>query len=156
MELLLKTMKRHFPQLNRKPYGLEDVEKIALAKGVHLKFAPYNEDILGYFCIDRSRKKVSKHIVINDTLGPIMRDVVSLHEICHFFYHAPVCSQDWFYCRKSAEHKTNKHDCEADMFALIAMIPLSLLIELNAAEYIEPDLIPLCTRRQKIWKEYGL
>lgn len=156
MELLLTRMKRHFPKLNKQPYGLDHVTAIAKRKGASVELAPYGENILGYFCIKRRRRKVTKHIVVNSLLGPVMRDFIALHEICHFLYHAPASSYDWYYCKKAAEQKTKRHDCEADFFALIALIPLPVLMDLHRTDGIDDELMELCVRRNKIWLEHNV
>lgn len=154
MELMLKKMRCHFPKLNHIPHGLEYVERVAARERIRITFARYSPDIQGYFCIDRTKQK--KHIVLNDLLGPVLRDFVALHEIAHYFLHVPATSTEWFYCRRSSELKTQKHDCEADLFALIAMIPLGLLMELSDMDDIHPELLLFCVRRWQVYERYSI
>lgn len=158
MELLISTMRIPFPQLNLRPHGIDDVRKAAKQEKIILKLARYPQGELGYYCIDKLKEKPTKHIIINQSLGPVMRDFVSLHEIGHHFLHVPISSQEWFYCKKESKFRSNKFDCEADNFALIAMIPLPLLMELQAVNFdqINPELLPFCIRRLRIWEMFRI
>jgi Zn-dependent peptidase ImmA (M78 family) len=151
-------MKRAFPHLNSQPYTFEDVERITRRERIKLTICDYNPDILGYFCTRKTAQRVKKFIVINSRLDTIGRTFIGLHELAHYFLHAPTSPRQWFYCRRIAERTRSKHDCEADAFALIAMLPYWMMIELSSTGYqdLHPALVDLCVRRQKLWEKHGV
>lgn len=158
MNLLLKTMMRHFPKLNQKAHTWEDVEIMAKRHRIALTITEYDPDILGYYCTRRTAKRVKKHIVVNSLLGPADRTFTGLHELAHYFLHVPVSSRHWFYCRKNAQQIISKHDCEANAFALIAMIPLWMLIDHEGAGFddLNPGFVVLLKKRKQIWEDWGV
>jgi uncharacterized protein DUF955 len=161
MHILIDRMKRAaFPKLNQKAYNFSDVERIAKRNRIHLTVCDYNPDILGYFCTRKTPKRTKKYIVINSMLGEIGRTFIGLHELGHYFLHVPVSTRQWFYCRRMAENTRSKHDCEADSFALIAMIPAWMMIDMDASNYesalYHPALMDLCRRRKALWEKYAI
>lgn len=158
MELLLRTVEKQLPKFNVKAHTWEDVEKICRQRHVNLKVCEYGPDILGYFCIRRTAKRVKKFIVINSILDEINRTFTGLHELGHYFLHEPVWAGHWFYCSRNARFIQSKHDAEADAFALIAMVPLWMLMDLMAVNFseIRPELLPLLKRRQILFEEHAV
>lgn len=151
-------MKRAFPKLNFHPYTFEDVKIIAKRHHINLTICDYKPDILGYYCTRKTPKRTKRFIVINSLLDDISRNLIGLHELAHHFLHAPTSPRQWFYCRRLAERTASKHDCEADAFALIAMIPFWMLCDLDGSGYqdLHPTLLELCIRRKKLWQEHGV
>lgn len=158
MHILLNRMKRPFPKLNFHAYTFADVERIAKRERINLTICDYNPDILGYFCTRKTPQRTKKFIVINSKLDEIGRTFIGLHELAHFFLHVPSSPKQWFYCRRMAERTASKHDCEANDFALVAMIPMWMMIDLDATNYqdIHPALMELCVRRKKVWEKHGI
>jgi hypothetical protein len=158
MHITLTSMKRAFPRLNIESYTFEDVERLCKKHHIKLSVCDYDPDILGYFCTRRTPKGAKKFIVLNSKLDQIGRTFTGLHELAHYFLHVPASARQWFYCRRNAERTQSKQDCEANSFALVAMIPQSLMIELAAADTrdIHPALAELCVRRKKLWEEYRI
>ena len=158
MNLLLETMTRHFPRLNHRAYGWEDIEQIAARHHIHVTIAEYEPNILGYYCTRKTAKRVKKHIVINAILGAADRTFTGLHELAHYFLHVPVSSREFFFCKRNAKQIISKHDCEANAFALIAMIPLWMLIDAEGAGYqdLDPGLVTFLKKRRAIWEEWGV
>ena len=158
MNLLLETMTRHFPRLNHRAYDWEDVENVAARHRIHVTIAEYEPNILGYYCTRKTEKRVKKHIVINAILGPTDKTFVALHELAHYFLHVPVSSRQYFFCRKSANQIASKHDCEANAFALIAMLPLWMLIDAEGSGYaaLDPGLVLLLQKRKLLWEAWGV
>jgi Zn-dependent peptidase ImmA (M78 family) len=152
MHITLNRMKQIFPKLNLISYTFADVERIAKRERINITICRYNPDILGYYCTRRTKRGIKRFIVINSILDETARTFVALHEIAHHFLHEPVSSRQWYYCRRNAERTNSKHDCEADSFALIAMIPASLLLELETmdASEIHPALAELCLKRKEL------
>jgi Zn-dependent peptidase ImmA (M78 family) len=158
MNLLLETMQRHFPKLNHQAYTWDDVERVAAKHRINITVTQYPENILGYYCAKRTEKRVKKHIVINSILGPIDRTFTGLHELAHYFLHVPVSSRQYFFCKKNAKQIMSKHDCEANAFALIAMIPLWQLIDAEGSSYqdLQPGAIAFLKKRKKLWEGWGV
>lgn len=152
MQLLLTAMRTDFPHLNRQPYGLDDAKRIAKKHGAKLKFAPYADRLKGYVCGD-GRKKA---IVINSDLGPVMQTFAALHEVTHVcMRHGVPTAREWLFCDRKGGQIT-KDDCDCNKFALIAMIPYPLLLELSVTEDLSDELIGLCLERRTIWERYGI
>jgi IrrE N-terminal-like domain len=158
MHFLLETMKAHFPRLNRAPYCFEDVERIAKRQSINIRVCPHDNDILAYYCTKPSGRRRKKFIVLNEGLPEVTKTFVSLHELAHHFAHRPPNSWDWHFCRRSATLSDRKNDCEADAFALIAMVPLPLLFELSelSADELSPELAELCLRRKALFELYEI
>ena len=158
MNLLFPAMKKHFPKLNTKAYDFSDVELIAKRERIKLEICRYDPDILGYYCIRRTPKRKKKFIVINEILDQTNRTFVGLHELGHHFLHAPVTNLQWFYCRRNAKHLVDKHDCEADNLALLAMIPFWMLCEFEGSnhENVQPEFLPLFLKRKKLWEQWAI
>lgn len=156
MHFLLTTMKKRFPFLNHKPYCFEDVERVARREHIRIEICNYDRDILGYYCTRKTLKRVKKYIILNEGLDLITKTFVSLHELAHHFAHTPPTATNWHYCRRTAKLSDRKNDCEADAFALIAMIPLPLLWEMGElpAEELSPQITELCLRRKALFEQY--
>lgn len=158
MKLLLETMTRHFPRLNHKAYVWDDVEKIAKRHRINITIASYDPEILGYYCTRRTAKRIKKFIMVNSLLGITDRTFIGLHELGHFFLHVPVSSRQYFFCRRNAHLTESKQDCEANSFALIAMLPLWMLIEADGVNYadMDPGQVRMLHRRKQIWECWGV
>jgi len=158
MHILLNRMKRPFPQLNFQPYTFEDVKRIAEKERINLTICDYDDDVLGYYCTRKTEKQTKKFIVINQKLDEINRTFVGLHELAHHFLHIPASARQWLYCSRNANRIHAKNDCEANSFALIAMIPLWMMIDLDATGYqdIDPVLMKFCIQRKKLWEKFAL
>jgi hypothetical protein len=98
-------------------------------------------------------QKVHRHKFPTRYIG---RTFIGLHELAHYFLHSPTSPKQWFYCRRIAERTRSKHDCEADAFALIAMLPYWMMMELNSDQDLHPALVDLCIRRKKLWEKHGI
>lgn len=158
MELLLQAIKKHLPGLNKVPYTFETVETICKRSHINLKICEYGPDILGYFCTRKTRKGVKKFIVINALLDDIDRTFIGIHEMVHAFLHVQISTREYLYFKRSAQCKNCKHDAEANLIAHIALIPLSLLLDLHGVAFseIDPRLMPYLKRRQQIYEMYGI
>lgn len=92
-------------------------------------------------------------VVINKKLRGIMRLRVLLHEFGHHLFHAP---ETCFFSEDSVE----KTEVEAEIFALVALIPKSMLPRLMTWELFAEDeeLLPvrLLKRRKEIYDRYGI
>lgn len=158
MNLLLDAMLQHFPKLNRRPYGWEDIELLAKKHRIHLSITRYDPNILGYYCTRKTAKRTKKFIMVNSILDETERTFIGLHELAHYFLHVPVSSRQYFFCRRQALQTEAKHDAEANAFALIAMIPLWMLIDHEGALFtdLEPGFVHLLIRRKRVWEEWGM
>jgi Zn-dependent peptidase ImmA (M78 family) len=157
MNLLLDTIKSILPAANRKAHDFADVERLAKREKISIVLANYRPDILGYYTTRRNGSRLERFIMINSLLkNEPEKTFVGLHELGHHFLHAPISWRAPFYCRSTCELSKSKFDCEADAFALIAMIPTWLLIEMHDACFasLDPAMVPFLTRRQKLFETY--
>lgn len=154
------TKRRLFPELNQRVYSMAHVEKIAAKERIRVVFDECLPGILGYLCHKQTgaRKRTRRIIVIDRQLGELERTYVAMHEIAHHFLHIPISARLWFACPSTAKITRSKHDHEADVFALIALIPAPLMIDLDAVQYedVDPAFRRLCERRKReVWDRYG-
>jgi len=157
MHIMLSRMKSFgFRHLNQRSYTFSDVERFCKRERIKLTICECADDILGYFCVSKTPRRTKKFIVINSKLDPVTRTFVGLHELAHYCLHVPVSTRQYFYCRRNAERTKEKHDCEANNFALLAMIPVKTMLDLAATGYrdIDPVLMNFCVRRQQLWERY--
>jgi Zn-dependent peptidase ImmA (M78 family) len=157
MDFLIEAMSRPFPKLNTKAHDFEDVQRITRKEHINLTITEYEPNILGYFCTRKTPKRTKRYIVINSLLDDVDRTFIGLHELGHFYLHVPVSSRQYFYCKANAKRTQSKHDAEANAFALIAMIPLWMLIDLETVNFedIDPKLIPYLKKRAHFYEQYG-
>lgn len=160
MNLLLDSIRRVLPKANRKAHDFDDVKQIARRERITLiTGAAYRSDILGYYTTRKTANRIKKFIMINALLtSEAEKTFVGLHELAHHFLHAPIHWRQPLHCIRNNKKTQSKYDSEADAFALIAMIPLWLLIEMRETHYasIRPELEPFLTKRQKIWELHGI
>jgi Zn-dependent peptidase ImmA (M78 family) len=158
MNLLYEAMCSGLLGFNKKAYGFADAKEICKKQHIWLIVCEYGPDVLGYFCVRRTEKRFKKFIMVNSILNNVDRTFTLLHELGHFFLHKPVRADHYFYCSRNAKLIQQKHDAEADAFALIAMIPFDLMLELYHTPFteIEPALLPYLRRRYKLWQDFGV
>lgn len=157
MHITLERMERAFPQLNHHPHTFADVERVAGFHRLDLTIEDHPSDILGYLATDRESGK--RTLVINSRLDDIGRTFVGFHELGHFFLHVPTSPRQWHFARKCAERTKSKHENEADAFALVAMIPMWMLCDVEEGkchDELHPAMLELYTRRRELWKMYGI
>ena len=158
MNLLLETIKRVLPDANKKAHDFDYAMRIARRERISIIIANYRSDVLGYYTTRRTKKRVRRFMMINANLNEIDRTYTAHHELGHHFLHAPISWRMPFYCRRNLEITKSKFDCEADAFALIAMIPQWLLEECSLMSFSELDqrLVPYLKRRWTLWKEHAI
>lgn len=158
MNLLYERAQYEFPQFNVKAYNFDDVERICKTRRIRLTICKYGPDIRGYYSARKKGKRIERHIVINSILDEINKTFVGLHELGHVVLHQPPGVGQWLCSSSNAKFIECKQDGEADAFALIAMIPLWMLIDLHATNFtdIEPGLIPLLKKRFLLFQDHGI
>lgn len=157
MHLLFIAMLGLLPKLNRHAYTFDDFERIAKRQRIRIAVTEYDQEIKGYYCVERRGSRRIPYIVINRHLDDIQRTLTAFHELTHHALHVPVSAQHWYYCRRTAIAADRRQEYEADTIALIALLPLPLLLELadEDAAQLPPDMAELCRRRQQIFQRYG-
>lgn len=159
MNLLLEKIKRVIPAANQRAHGFSDVERIASREKISIIVADYRPDILGYYATRRSKRSLEKFMMINARINSEPeKTFVGLHELGHHFLHAPITWRQPLRCIRSSSLTQSKYDKEADAFALIAMVPLWLLLEMQDTNFanIDPALVPFLIKRQKLWELHGV
>lgn len=76
------------------------------------------------------------HIYINSALRGVQWLKVALHELFHYYFHTPLTSYAAKFYKMQPD---SKEEHEAEMFALTALIPDSLLHDILASEEYAAD-----------------
>src|SRR5204863_200450 len=93
-------------------------------------------------------------IAVDSRLAGPQKLAVLFHELGHFLFHAPDSGETANF--HGVGRRTRK-ECEADIFALCAVIPLARLISHDAAHPIDDDLpADLLKKRLEIYPLYGI
>lgn len=159
MNLLLDKIKRVIPGANKRAHDFADVERIAKKERISIIVADYRPDILGYYTVRRVKRHRKQFMMINARISSEPeKTFVGLHELGHHFLHAPITWRQPLRCIRTTALTQSKYDQEADAFALIAMVPLWLLLEMQETSYasIDSDLMPYLIKRQKLWELHGI
>lgn len=156
MNLAYSRLKTFFKKINFKEHSYEDFEKLARRHRIHLTTYKMPENVRGYYSTTKRRIYRKKAIVFNENLSPMERLYVAYHELVHHFLHVSCTITQTFYC-KFGELNDSKYDLEADTLALILIIPKWKLYELKHTppEFIDPFLISILPRREKIYLDFG-
>lgn len=155
MNLLLDKIKREFPQFNRIPFTEKDFWRIVKRENIFVHFWNLSESVNGFYGVNR-RYRFSRHyIVLNSKLLPNKWLFTGLHELIHFWLHAPRSHNEVYF---SSRHVTRDQDKEADKLALIGIYPLPTLIEATQTpfEYLPVDTIEKLIRRKDIFDGDGV
>jgi Zn-dependent peptidase ImmA (M78 family) len=93
-------------------------------------------------------------IAVDSRLTGIAKLTVLFHELGHFLFHAPETGATANF--HGVGHRTRK-ECEADVFALCAVIPRRWIESRTAAEIIDEGIAPeLVRERSRIYARHGL
>lgn len=93
-------------------------------------------------------------IAVNSRLSGIEKLAVLFHELAHFLFHSPDHGATANFHRIG---RRTRKECEADVFALCAMIPRTMLAQRTASELIDDGFsVDVVTARQAVLERYGL
>lgn len=133
---------------NERALGEEDFHRLCRRFGIKVQEMPLR--VSGFYY----RVKGCNFIAIDSKLTGAKRLSVMFHELGHFLFHAPESGATANF--HGVGHRTRK-ECEADMFALCAILPKDMISKRSGNELIdegyEPDLIK---QRFEIFERYGL
>jgi Zn-dependent peptidase ImmA (M78 family) len=130
MNLSLTKLFRCVPELNKRPLTDADLYRICRREKVKLHNIPLR--VPGFYMVIRGKP----HIYVNGSLRGVAWLLAAFHELGHHLLHAPPHSTvAYFYKLKP----NTKEENEAEAFALIALIPESLLLKLIASEEYAED-----------------
>lgn len=100
------------------------------------------------------RAKGIDSIAISSTLKGAKRLAVMFHELGHFLFHAPDHGAT---ANFHGVGRPTRKECEADVFALCALIPRDLLLEKTIDELIDLGFpADLITQRVSVYRRHGL
>ncbi len=93
-------------------------------------------------------------IAVNSNLKPDRKLFVLFHEFAHFLLHAPDTGAT---ANFHGIGKKTRKEIEADLFALVALIPQPLLLQRSSAELVDEGFHPDdVSERTAIFERYGI
>lgn len=157
MNLAYSRLKKRLAKLNLKSFTFDDVLRICKNESIHLRTMNLPDKIRGYYTSELKKKYRKKYIVLNEKLSSFESLFVALHELVHHYLHISMQRKQTFYCRID-ELNDSKQDQEAEMMALIMLIPKGHLLEYAQmpAEELHPYLQKLLVKRQHIFEKFGV
>lgn len=148
MHFFHKKIKSLRIEWNERPFDDEDVGKLCRRFRVTLTEMPLRVGGFYYRVMGRD------HIAVNSQLHGKERLAVIFHELGHFLFHAPESGATANF--HGVGRRTRK-EIEADIFALCALIPTSMLGTVNAAELADDGFTDeMISERFAIYERYGL
>lgn len=148
MNLILKKIKDLNVGWNERALDETDVLKLCRRYKVVVEEMPLRVSGFYYSVMGRH------FIAVNSGLSPAKKLFVLLHEFAHFLFHAPDRGATANF--HGIGRKTKK-EIEADTFALVAMMPLKMIIKLSPTELIDEGFEPDQVRdRFAAFKKYGI
>jgi Zn-dependent peptidase ImmA (M78 family) len=130
MNLAFRKLRRVVPDLNKRSFTLTDFYRICLREKVKVHEMPLR--VPGFYMTDRGKA----HIYLNSSLRGVEFLLAALHELGHHFLHAPPMKTVAYFYRLPPN---SKKELEAQAFALVALIPDSLLKKFLASEEYAED-----------------
>lgn len=134
---------------NEKPLSEADFYRLCKRHKVAVEEIPLRVQGF-YYCV------MGRHfIAIDSKLPPSKKLFVMFHEFAHYLMHAPNLSETASY--HGVGKKTRK-ESEADMFALVALIPRTWLETRTLSELADDEGIPpeMLRERLELFERYGL
>lgn len=150
MKLLLASLRRHFPDVNRRPVTVEDFEAFCRRRRITVHSIPLR--VPGFFMVTRGQP----HLYVNSALRGVAWLHAALHELAHYLLHTPPYETVAYFYRLKPH---TREEVEADAFAILALIPQSLLKRLaESEEYAEDHGLPseLLKERAELFARYGI
>jgi Zn-dependent peptidase ImmA (M78 family) len=154
MKIALSRLKELFPGLNRRRFTEIDCWRNAERFNALVKTAPLAVD--GYCGVGVYRGKIRSYIFLNSILTGEMFLRAFLHELAHVALHQARGTKAVLYLQ-STDITVNRQENEADLFALIALYPQELFLDLcNApADDLAGYSQPLLMKRLDIYRRLG-
>lgn len=150
MNLLLARFKKEFPFWNDRAFTLDDFYGYCRRMRIRIHEMPMRAAAM--FAVKRGRP----HIYLDTRTLGVARLHAALHELGHFLLHTPPYETVTYYYRLKPN---TREEIEADAFAIVALIPLSLMKRLMASdEYsIEYGMsAELLKERTQLFLRYGI
>lgn len=94
-------------------------------------------------------------IAVDSRLSPSKKLLVLFHELAHFLFHTPESGATANFHRVG---RRTRQECEADMFALCALIPKTLVTSRSPEQFIDEDefTAEIIRQRINILERYGI
>lgn len=139
MNLAFRALKKFLPELNERIICPEDL--FDLYERLDIEFYEIPLQGNGYYI----REGGSDYIFLKYFLRQLLRHETILHETVHALIHYPF------------EYLTRKQNLEAEVFALIGMMPISELPKkIRIKDSLDPEEYELLERRLKVVEIWGL
>lgn len=140
LNLTYRILQNRIPSFNRRSHNETDFHRIRRA--FNCDFIEKTQDRAGYYVTDIS----GDYIFIDKRIGGMHRTEVLFHELVHLCLHYP--------CR----FLHHKQQFEAELFALILLIPKKDLFDAMQINFEELDLrmIPYLKKRKYIFERFGV
>jgi Zn-dependent peptidase ImmA (M78 family) len=127
MNLLLAQIKRKVPDWNKRALTERDFFRLCRRERPNIRVHTIPLRVPGFLMIVRG----VPHLYLDDQLRGVQWLKVAFHELAHYYFHTPLSS----YAAKFYRVQPNsKEEHEAELFALTALIPDSLLMKFLASE----------------------
>lgn len=150
MNLLLACFIKEFPFWNKRAFTMDDFYRYCRRKGIKVHEMPMKTAAM--FGVKYGRP----HIYLDSRTHGVARLHAALHELGHYLLHTPPYETVIYYYRLKPN---TREEIEADIFAIIALIPYSLMMKLIASdEYsIEYGMsAELLKERREVFTRYSI
>ncbi len=133
MKFSLLALSARLPDLNNKVYTETDFYNICTEENIFTAEACLPKRTNGIYLIYDN----SPMIIIQSSLNYYEKLEAGFHELGHHFLHTPSQKSAYF---KTTNFHFNQQELEAQAFALIALIPLTLLRQIELYPDIQNDI----------------
>ncbi len=149
MRLLIDKIKKLNIGWNERVLGESDFYELCSRMGVTIDEQPMTVDGFYFRVLDRD------FIAINRDLGRTQKLEVLFHEIGHLLFHVPASGPVVNFHHVG---RKTRQEAEADVFALCAIIPRSLIENRTMTELIDDEHLPtaMVAARFEILNTYGI
>lgn len=149
MNLILEKLKSKLFQLNKRIHGEADFYRLCRKEKIDVHEIPLRENIHGYY----SNYRGKSYIILNSRMDRDKWLEVAFHELGHHYLHAPVPSTVFF----DSQSLSSRQETEAQAFALLALIPFSLLEQFEENPSLLDDYAAsLIEQRLKLFEVLGI
>lgn len=148
MRFLTDKISHILPEWNVRPLTESDFHRLCRRFRIRVVEMPLT---VGGFCY---RMGGRDFIAINSRLRPHAKLAVMFHELGHFLFHAPETGATANF--HGVGRRTRK-ECEADVFALCALVPRERIISCSPQDLIDEGISPqTLAERIAVYKRFGL
>lgn len=149
MNLIIVKLESRVPRLNEKIYGVPEFYRLCRKEKVTVYEIPLSDNVYGYY----SNYRGKAYIILNSRMDKSKWLEVAYHELGHHYLYTPVARSVFF----DSHHLSNRQELEAQAFALLALIPLALLRQIEENPSLLDDYpADLIRQRLKLFADFGI